>query len=626
MPSLRWVRRLSSASALALMSLACSDKSPVEPEPSVEVTLAELITSDPFLDPYSPALAAQDDSTRRSIVSAAGGEIAFVSLPAGSLPKAISVTIRNLTTGAAQTPPIAILDGGFDPIPVVARAGDDLEIRITGTAGSFTVYRTVVPKRRPPAVVRTRPAPGAIDIAVNSQIMVVFTEPVAPATLTATTVQLLRGATPVPGTVRLVAGSLLAAEFVPDAELASGTTYRLVVTRGVRDAGGDSLEVEVATDFTTLTTTVSNARLVFSSMGVAPNHKCGLEAVTGLAYCWGDTHSGALGIGVSGNDDGSAYDFPALVWGARSFSSMTVSSYDTCGIEALTALAYCWGNNNNGQLGDGTFDTGWIPTLVGAGSIRFSSISAGVVVTCGIEAQSGFGYCWGKGGLIGDGTLSQRSNPTLVGSGSVRFSSISASESHVCGIEAQTGLAYCWGLNGGELGDGTTTDRLVPTLVVGRRKFTSIDAEYHLTCGIEAETDLAYCWGKNSFGQVGDGTTTDRPVPTLVESGSVRFSSINAGGEAACAVETQTSVGYCWGHNNLGQLGDGTTTDRLVPTMVGGGTPRFSSISATSWYQGGVEAQTGFGYWWGGGFENTVTCSICAHPVPTLVPPPRGQR
>jgi alpha-tubulin suppressor-like RCC1 family protein len=464
-----------------------------------------------------------------------------------------------------------------------------------------------------------------IDVSVNSRVLVVFTEPVAPPTVTTATVQLLRGSAPVPGTVHLVDGTLLEAEFVPDQNLESGVTYRLVVTRGVLDDDGDALETEVTADFTTATsvTPVSNQLLSFSTIGSAPNHSCGIEAQTGLAYCWGDTHAGALGIGDRIND-GSSFDFPTLVnGGAQRFSSLSVSSYNTCGIERSTGFAYCWGYNNNGQLGDGTMEIGWVPKLV-VGNIRFSSISAGVDVTCGVQTGTSLGYCWGKGGLIGDGTLSQRSTPTLVAGGHIRFTSVSASESHVCGIEADSGFAYCWGSNSA-LGDGTTTDRLLPTLASGGRRFSSIDAEYRLTCGIETESGLAYCWGKNTFGQVGDGTTTDRLVPTLVNSGSLRFSSVNAGGEIACAIATQNSGGYCWGRNHRGQLGDGTTTERHLPTLVGGGTPRFSSISANSWYQCGVEAETGFGYCWGGGQACPEEgCEVFPNPIPGLLPAPRS--
>lgn len=336
------------------------------------------------------------------------------------------------------------------------------------------------------------------------------------------------------------------------------------------------------------------AGFAFRSVGNVGNYACGLDAKDGFAYCWGDGHAGALGIGD--NYAGST-DYPVRVSGARRFSGISVGFYANCAVEAQTGLAYCWGHNGEGQIGDGTTTTRWEPTRV-SGGIRFSTVSATGDVACGIETATGLGYCWGQGGLIGDGTSSQRSVPTLVANGNLRFSSISARGKTVCGLEAQTSLAYCWGSNEfGQLGDGTTSDRLVPTLVASDgRRFDSIHGGGDVTCGIEAQTGLGYCWGHNDRGQLGDGTTTDRLVPAGVGGGSLRFSSLDAG---ACGIEVQSGLGYCWGRNNLGQVGDGTVTQRLVPTLVGNGSPRFSAISGSGYDVWGIEVETGMLYWWG---------------------------
>ena len=95
-------------------------------------------------------------------------------------------------------------------------------------------------------------------------------------------------------------------------------------------------------------------------------------------------------------------------------------------------------------------------------------------------------------------------------------------------------------------------------------------------CGLTATGDT-YCWGFNDFGQLGDGTTTGSLTPVLV-SGGIRFSSISTNGGHTCGV---TSVGdaYCWGENFRGQLGDGTTINRLTPVLVSGGLS-FALVSA----------------------------------------------
>lgn len=345
--------------------------------------------------------------------------------------------------------------------------------------------------------------------------------------------------------------------------------------------------------------------IAFSSLSTIGNYACGLEAVTSLAYCWGDNHSGVLGIG-----DAEWEDRPMLVdAGARRFRSLSVSAYYNCAIEVGTDLPYCWGLSPNGQMTvEAPFGVS-TPTLAGGGRVRFSSISAGTYVTCGVEVSTSLGYCWGRGDLVGDGTGASRSTPTLVGGpgSDLRFASISASPGVVCGIARDSGLAYCWGRNAsGQLGDGSTVDRLRPTLVGGGAlRFAAISAGESVVCGVEAQTGHAFCWGANEFGQLGDGTVTPRRIPTAVASAELEFSSIDADPSMACAIERATGSAYCWGRNSRGSLGDGSGLDRWVPTRVAGDV-RFASVStggAGGEYGGyetcGVEAVTGRGYCWG---------------------------
>lgn len=355
--------------------------------------------------------------------------------------------------------------------------------------------------------------------------------------------------------------------------------------------------------------------LRLSTIGSISNHACALEAPTGFAYCWGDNHAGALGMG-----EGEAWDRPALVNGGRRFNRLSVGAYATCGIEAVTAVAYCWGANRFGDLGDDTYTTRSEPTLV-ADQIRFTSISTSGTHTCGVEAQTGRGYCWGKERLVGDGSGLSRLTPTIVGTEERRiiFSEISAGWSHTCGLEERTGAAFCWGSNaGGQLGDGTTIDRLAPQPVATPAlRFISISAGWTLSCGV-ANTGLGYCWGSNPFGQIGDGTTANRLVPTLVGTGRQRFSSISAtGGANACGLEAQTGLAYCWGRD-IGEAGDSISAYLTHPTPVRGTPRRFSSIVATYGGGCGVEADTEVGYCWT--YSQMIPVPILPPLSPTLAP------
>jgi len=280
--------------------------------------------------------------------------------------------------------------------------------------------------------------------------------------------------------------------------------------------------------------------------------------------------------------------------GNVAFVSIAQGVAYTCGLTS-TDIAYCWGYNASGQLGDGSNTDRLTPTLVAvSGGLTFTTIAAGSAHTCGLTSTR-TAYCWGNGpfGQLGDGSNSNRLTPTLVAvSGGLTFTTIAAGNAHTCGLTS-TGIAYCWGRgNVGQLGDGTTTDHNVPTAVSGGHTFSTITAGYAHTCGLTS-TGIAYCWGTGNAGQLGDGSNTNRLTPTLVAvSGGLTFTTIAAGSEHTCAIQ-QANVGpssvgrrsvsagaaYCWGYNNAGQLGDGTTTDHNVPTAVDT-TFTFSTISA----------------------------------------------
>lgn len=167
-------------------------------------------------------------------------------------------------------------------------------------------------------------------------------------------------------------------------------------------------------------------------------------------------------------------------------------------------------------------------------------------------------------GQLGDGTSIDRLTPTQV-AGELAFTSIALGAFDTCGPSA--GAAYCWGYNGdGQLGDGTIANRLTPTLVSGELTFTSVVPGWFHSCGVTSG-GTAYCWGRNDFGQVGDGTTTNRLTPAQVAGGLTFTSTAAMGASYSCGL-TSGVTAYCWGYNLGGQLGDGTTTNRVTPTLV----------------------------------------------------------
>jgi len=325
----------------------------------------------------------------------------------------------------------------------------------------------------------------------------------------------------------------------------------------------------------------------WASLTAGATHTCGLTS-DGIAYCWGDNDQGELGDGTR-----IRRFTKVAVAGGFAFTSLTAGDGSTCGLTSDGA-AYCWGRDSIGELGDGSNFNGGTPVPV-AGGHAFTSLTSGGWHTCGLTS-AGSAYCWGDNahGELGDGTNTNRGTPVAV-AGGLKFVSVTAGISHTCGLTTG-GLTYCWGWNYfGQLGDGSTTDHDAPVIVAGEVAFVSLTAGGgNHTCGLTSR-GTAYCWGENSFGQVGDGSTRDRTTPAAV-SGELRFTSLTAGTAHTCGV-TGGGVAYCWGDDHLGELGTGATRGRLTPTAVAGN-HTFTRLSASGHHTCGL-GSGGTAFCWG---------------------------
>lgn len=283
-----------------------------------------------------------------------------------------------------------------------------------------------------------------------------------------------------------------------------------------------------------------------------------------MAYCWGDNFFGQLG-------DGTTTDrpTPGIVSGGLTFSEITVGEYHSCAITTAGA-AYCWGANSSGQLGDGTTTGSTTPTPT-TGSRVYSKIGAGNSFVCALDA-AGASYCWGFNGQgqVGDGTTSALVTVPTATAGGRTYSQLAAGGTHTCALTS-AGTAFCWGKGSdGQIGDGSRSTAVVaPVAVLGAHSFSSLSAGFDYTCGVTT-AGAGLCWGDNLYGQLGDGTTTDRSTPTSV-SGGYTWRTLTASGYSPCAI-TDAFEALCWGYNSDGQIGNGTTSLReTAPTAVSGG-------------------------------------------------------
>lgn len=292
------------------------------------------------------------------------------------------------------------------------------------------------------------------------------------------------------------------------------------------------------------------------------HHTCGLT-MDYRAYCWGGNWYGEVG-------DGTTTDrpLPVRVGGGLIFSQVSAGRFHTCGVVTTTHRAYCWGDDSYGQLGDGGTSYYQLSPVPVAGTLQFRQISAGNSYTCGVTTTYRT-YCWGDDnfGQLGDGTnVTARLTPTLVAGGHL-FTQVDAGFRHTCAVTTDF-RAFCWGNGrGGEIGDGKKYLRFTPSAVAGGLSFERVSAGYYHSCG-ETTLNRAYCWGWNTSGALGTGTTSPRVTPVAV-AGGLFFSQLSAGNEYTCG-RTAEAKAYCWGDNMFGRLGDGTTTNRLRPVPVAG--------------------------------------------------------
>jgi alpha-tubulin suppressor-like RCC1 family protein len=302
--------------------------------------------------------------------------------------------------------------------------------------------------------------------------------------------------------------------------------------------------------------------------------------LTGGLKCWGRNQYGQLGDGSMGTLGRPVpTDVLTLTSGV---ADVAAGALHTCALTTGGGVK-CWGYNGTGQLGDNTTSAVGrsVPDYVANLISGVVAIAAGASHTCALTT-AGAVKCWGWNyyGQLGDGTASlQALTPVQVSGMTTGAAAVSARGDFTC-AKTTAGAVKCWGYNySGELGDGTTTDKRAPVNVSGLTSGV-------LTIGAGAEHACALltggavkCWGYNSYGAVGDGTTTNRSTPTAVNTLGGGVAALSVGANHACVQMTGGAVS-CWGHNIYGQVGDGTKVNRAAPTTVPGLPSGIASVSA----------------------------------------------
>jgi len=297
------------------------------------------------------------------------------------------------------------------------------------------------------------------------------------------------------------------------------------------------------------------------ALAVNSSFNCALLE-SGVVQCWGDNKYGQLGNGTTNNFS----TVPVTVNGLGSgVSALAIGLYHACALFDSGELR-CWGRNRFGGVGDGSTTSRATPVAVLDG---VSAVGTGDYFTCA-ALNSGQTRCWGYNykGQLGTGDFTDRTTPTIVTDLNGTVEALALGNYHACATLTASDQVRCWGADDyHQFGDAhTRSSATPPAQVVDLTAPTELTAGSRHTCAL-LDSGLVKCWGSNSNGQLGVDTQlrqSDRPETVLNLDNVV---SVGAGRYHTCAALGQGEV-KCWGQNSFGQLGDDTTTDRFEPMPV----------------------------------------------------------
>ncbi len=294
---------------------------------------------------------------------------------------------------------------------------------------------------------------------------------------------------------------------------------------------------------------------------------------TGTVKCWGGNDFGQLGEGVALNASNRFKVTPVTVANVTGAKQVAMGYNHACAISQTGAVS-CWGDNNNGQLGDGTQTARLQATSVVGLTTEVTQLALSYQSSCAL-LENGNIQCWGSNSqgelAIGATTVRSLSPQTVTLGANLKAKRLVAGKHHVCAISQNDSL-FCWGANdAGQLGLNDQVTRYQPTQISLAGSVQQLDAGFAHTC--VARANDVYCWGLNNKGQLGNDSTTDSAVPVVV---SLTASVVDfaLGKEHSCAVTSDNKT-YCWGSRQAGQTAqtiDAATLDKkpiLVASLTG---------------------------------------------------------
>lgn len=601
-----WYSRLTvgiSVAAVVAMISACDDSGPTEPTLSVDSSFI----SDP--DQGSGVVA----TAGHAFLGAS--EVVYVAIPPGRHANAVHAVIRHKASGLEMG--AAVVDGGVDPVSVLAAEGDEIELLLLdGAGGTVATLNETVPRSRRPRVVRTIPPRRKTDVPRNARLTIIFTEPMDGGTVNGQTVRLMQGNTAVAGTVQFLNETLdatrVSVEFVPDQPLTTLTEYQLVVTTGIRDLDGESLATTETVQFTTgqsltgppasirlspdslLTMTAGTTYQVTASVRDAAGNPLNDRQVS-----WSSTNEAVLTVSSTGRltalGDGFAQIFArvddvlrVLTVSIRpnASASLTISPPGATIAQGDTILLVPAARDAADRVIN-NFTTTWVSNAPNSASVqgiysqthrttvgRVIGLSQGNVT---IAAEVGAARATaeitvGPPRSVASITVTP-SSTTLIVQGSAQLTATLRDAND----RVLTGRAVAWATDNTSIatvnseglvtGVGIGSARVIATsegvsnggtITVGTLSFTSVTSGKGYTSESAhtcalANDSAAYCWGVNRSGQTGVGSYEWALTTPTGVTGGLAFATLSAGDVHTCGLTTEGRI-YCWGNADYGQV------------------------------------------------------------------------
>lgn len=314
------------------------------------------------------------------------------------------------------------------------------------------------------------------------------------------------------------------------------------------------------------------------------SHTCARKS-NGTVWCWGLDSSFQLGVPETLElcNGQRCRTTPVQVTGLGGAVEVSAGESHTCARRSDSTV-WCWGSDQYGQLGQGTWGGGGhVPVQVTGGITNADAIDVGRGHTCAVLKVGTVKTvkCWGRNdmGQLGKTTTETCAFATLCSTTPVQVTGlagaveVAAGFGHTC-ARLGNNQVKCWGNNYyGQLGNGTNDDSTTPVTVEKKVGDTPLEGVLDLSAGDDHNCAITgpfkwYCWGRNSgdTGQLGDGTEIDRNrAVEVLNAQYARLPGLTAGGYSTCAL---LSGPTCWGDNAFGQVGDGTLEDKLIPVPI----------------------------------------------------------